>query len=135
MVEPDAVEEQVQGTVGCIKNIAEHKGNCDAVHDVRQEQHNPEGIFAPQLAVQYDGEIDGGNILKNPHGEIGKVVGEHFKNIRVAEHLTVIVQTNPRLLRAIAIPVGEAVVDQLDRRIIGECRQQNQRNQQKRYNN
>ncbi|MNN78674.1 hypothetical protein D3C81_1952490 [compost metagenome] len=60
-------------------------------------------------------------------------MGEHLEYIRVAEHLAVIVQAYPRLLGAVAVPVREAVVDKLERRIIRKCCQQQKRDEQKGY--
>ncbi|MNC37750.1 hypothetical protein D3C75_863230 [compost metagenome] len=62
-------------------------------------------------------------------------MSEYFENIRIAEYLAVVVQPNPWLLRAVTVPVGEAVVDKLNCRIIGERCQKQQRNQQKGYDN
>ncbi|MNI33636.1 hypothetical protein D3C73_875950 [compost metagenome] len=57
-------------------------------------------------------------------------MGKHLEDIGIAEHLAVIGQPHPRLLRAVAVPVGEAVIDQLNSRVVCECSQQYQRNKQ-----
>ncbi|MNF05719.1 hypothetical protein D3C80_2055220 [compost metagenome] len=51
-------------------------------------------------------------------------MGEDFEDIGIGEDFTVIGESDPRFLRAVAIPVGEAVIDQLDRRIISKGSQQ-----------
>jgi hypothetical protein len=58
-------------------------------------------------------------------------MGEYFENIGSVKHLAVIIEADPRLLWAVAIPVGEAVIDQLQRRIISERGEEDQRDQQK----
>ncbi|MMZ64183.1 hypothetical protein D1872_264880 [compost metagenome] len=55
---------------------------------------------------------------------------EYAENIRVGEDLPVIVETDPRLLRAIAVPVRKAEIHQLGGRVIGEQQQQGYRNKQ-----
>ncbi|MNJ63768.1 hypothetical protein D3C77_596900 [compost metagenome] len=54
-------------------------------------------------------------------------MGKHAENIWIGEHFFIIIQPYPGLLRAIAVPIGEAEPNQLERRIIGEEQQEGDR--------
>ncbi|MNI56023.1 hypothetical protein D3C73_1110060 [compost metagenome] len=55
--QPDAVQEQIQRALCSIKYIAEHEGYRNAIHNVGQEQEQPEAVSSAQPAVQHHGEI------------------------------------------------------------------------------